>query len=240
MPRRLAGRPRKPLVRPADAPLPLLCARELSSRRGGAHGLGPVDFDLHAGQLLHVQGANGSGKTSLLRMLAGLLRPLRGAVHSQGDDIRRDPSSYFSRMAYLGHGNGLCGELSALENLRYALHMAGTPQHDDAIAACMHAWRLSACLHMPAARLSQGQGRRLALAAVVLGAKPLWLLDEPDAGLDAATLDQLRQALDAHLATGGAAVIASHRLPGTPAARTQTLNMDDYADAGYAVSVGAA
>lgn len=227
-------------MRPADTPPPALSAHQLVSRRGAPEGLGPVDFDLHAGQLLHVQGANGSGKTSLLRMLAGLLRPLRGAVHSRGGDIRRDPSSHFARTAYLGHGNGLCGELSALENLRYALHVAGTPQGDDAIAACLHAWRLGACLHTPAARLSQGQGRRLALAAVVLGAKPLWLLDEPDAGLDAASLEQLRQALDAHLAAGGAAVVASHRMPGTPAARTQTLNMDDYADAGHAVSVGAA
>ncbi|QVQ28967.1 heme ABC exporter ATP-binding protein CcmA [Achromobacter deleyi] len=227
-------------MRPADAPPPLLSACELTCRRGGPDGLGPIDLDLHAGQLLHVQGANGSGKTSLLRMLAGLLRPLRGAVHSRGSDIRRDPSSYFARTAYLGHGNGLCGELSALENLRCALHVAGTPQGDEAIAAGLRTWRLGACLHMPAARLSQGQSRRLALAAVVLGAKPLWLLDEPDAGLDAASLDQLRQALDAHLTMGGAAVVASHRMPGTPAARTQTLNMDDYADAGYAVSVSAA
>lgn len=225
---------------PADAPPPMLCARELRSRRGGPEGLGPVDFDLHAGQLLHVQGANGSGKTSLLRMLAGLLRPLGGMVQWQGRDIRRDPSAYFSRSAFLGHANGLCAELSALENLRYALHVSGTPQDDDAIAGTLRAWRLGACLDTPAARLSQGQGRRLALAAVVLGAKPLWLLDEPDAGLDANSLDQLRMTLDAHLANGGAAVVASHRTPGTAAACTQTLNMDDYTDAGYAVSVGVA
>lgn len=227
-------------MRPGDAPAPMLSARGLASRRGGPDGPGPVDFDLHAGQLLHVQGANGSGKTSLLRMLAGLLRPLSGMVVGQDGDIRRDPAAHFARTAYLGHGNGLCGELSALENLRCALHIAGTPHSDDAIAACLQAWRLGACLHTPAARLSQGQGRRLVLAAVVLGAKPLWLLDEPDAGLDAASLDQLRQALDMHLAAGGAAVVASHRTPGTSAAHTQTLNMDDYADAGYAVSVGAA
>ncbi|EHK66478.1 heme ABC exporter ATP-binding protein CcmA [Achromobacter arsenitoxydans] len=224
-------------MRPADAPAPVLSARGLASRRGGPV---PVDFDLHAGQLLHVQGANGSGKTTLLRMLAGLLRPLSGAVQRAGADIRRDPAAHFARTAYLGHGNGLCGELTALENLRCALHVAGTPHGDDAIADCLRAWRLGACLHTPAARLSQGQSRRLALAAVALGAKPLWLLDEPDAGLDAAGLDQLRQSLEAHLAAGGAAVVASHRLPGTPAAHTQTLNMDDYADAGYAVSVGAA
>ncbi|MBV7500544.1 heme ABC exporter ATP-binding protein CcmA [Achromobacter sp. ACM05] len=224
-------------MRPADAPLPVLSARGLVSRRGGP---GALDFDLHAGQLLNVQGANGSGKTSLLRMLAGLLRPLDGGIFDPAGDIRRDPSAHFARTAYLGHGNGLSGDLTALENLRCSLHVAGTPRRDDAIAACLDDWRLGACLHTPAARLSQGQGRRLALAAVVLGAKPLWLLDEPDAGLDAASLEHLAQALRAHLAAGGAAVVASHRAPGTPAHHTQTLNMDDYADAGNAVSVGIA
>lgn len=227
-------------MRPADAPPPVLCTRGLVSRRGGPEGLGPLDFELHAGQLLHVHGANGSGKTSLLRMLAGLLRPLRGAVHGQAGDIRHDSSSHFARTAYLGHGNGLSADLSALENLRYALHVAGTPRADSAIAACLRDWGLGGRLHTPASRLSQGQGRRLALAAVVLGAKPLWLLDEPDAGLDAASLDRLGRALRLHLAAGGAAVLASHRMPDTPAECTQTLNMDDYADAGYAVSVGAA
>ncbi|MDT4826082.1 heme ABC exporter ATP-binding protein CcmA [Achromobacter agilis] len=225
-------------MRPADAPPPVLGARGLVSRRGGPRGLAPVDFELHAGQLLHVRGANGSGKTSLLRMLAGLLRPLAGSVLWHGGDVRRAPSAYFASMAFLAHGNGLCGELSAAENLRYALHVAGTPQPEPRIAETLRDWRLDGCAGLPALRLSQGQSRRLALAAIVLGGKALWLLDEPDAGLDAASLEQLRAALDAHLAAGGAAVVASHREPGTAAAHTQTLDMDDYADAGYAVAVG--
>ncbi|WP_447919161.1 heme ABC exporter ATP-binding protein CcmA [Achromobacter aegrifaciens] len=224
-------------MRPADAPPPILCARGLASRRGHC---APVDFELHGGQLLHVRGANGSGKTSLLRMLAGLLRPLAGSVLWHGGDVRRDPSGYFASMAFLGHGNGLCGELSAAENLRYALHIAGTPQAETRISDTLRAWRLASCAEVPALRLSQGQSRRLALAAVVLGGKPLWLLDEPDAGLDSASLEQLRLALDTHLAAGGAVVLASHREPGTAAAQTQTLDMDDYADAGYAVAVGIA
>ncbi|WP_313494063.1 ATP-binding cassette domain-containing protein, partial [Achromobacter animicus] len=81
-------------MRPADAPLPVLSARGLVSRRGGP---GALDFDLHAGQLLNVQGTNGSGKTSLLRMLAGLLRPLDGGIFDPGGDIRRDPSAHFAR-----------------------------------------------------------------------------------------------------------------------------------------------
>lgn len=227
-------------MRPADAPPPVLSARGLVSRRGGPQGPAPVNFELHAGQLLHVRGANGSGKTSLLRMLAGLLRPRSGSVLWHGADARRNPSEYFAGMAFLAHGNGLCGELSAAENLRYALHVAGTPQPQARIAATLRDWRLDRCADVPALRLSQGQSRRLALAAVVLGGKPLWLLDEPDAGLDALSLEQLRAALDAHLGAGGAAVLASHREPGTAAAHTQTLDMDDYADAGYAVAVGVA
>lgn len=197
-----------------------------------------MDFDLHAGQLLHVSGANGSGKTSLLRMLAGLLRPQAGNVLWQGNDIRRNPQAYRADMAFLAHGNGLCGELSAAENLRYALHIAGTPQTETRIADALRAWNLDQSADVPALRLSQGQSRRLALAAIVLGAKPLWLLDEPDAGLDAASLDQLRLALEVHLAAGGAAVLVSHREPRTTPAHTQTLNMDDYADADHAVAVG--
>lgn len=229
-------------MRPADAPPPLLAATGLCCPRGGApgHGLGPLHFDLHAGQLLHLHGANGSGKTSVLRMLAGLLRPVAGSLHALGRDVSRDPSSYFARVAYLGHANGLCGDLSALENLRYSLHVAGVPQGDDALAAGLAAWRLDASRHTLAARLSQGQARRVALAAVMLSGKPLWLLDEPDAGLDAASLQQLWAALDAHLDTGGAAVVACHRQPVAAPDRLQTLNMDDYADAGYAVSVGVA
>ncbi|KAG1218691.1 hypothetical protein G6F35_008117 [Rhizopus arrhizus] len=141
-------------------------------------------------------------------MLAGLLRPLGGTLYSQGQEVRRDTAAYFARVAFLGHANGLCGELTALENLRYSLHVAGTPQDDDAIATGLRRWRLEGSVHVPAARLSQGQGRRLAMAAVVLGGKPLWLLDEPDAGLDAASLEQLWRALDAHLDAGGAAVMA--------------------------------
>lgn len=246
-------------MRPADAPPPLLAATGLQSPRNAQQGL-CVDFALYAGQLLHVQGANGSGKTSLLRMLAGLLRPLSGTLQYQGRNVRDDTAAYFAQAAFLGHANGLCGELTALENLRYALHVAGTPKDDAAIAQGLRQWRLEGCTHTPAARLSQGQGRRLALAAVVLGGKPLWLLDEPDAGLDAASLDQLWALLDAHLDAGGAAVVATHRLPGAARERTQTLNMDedvneggdvcgdndgdddgdDYADADHAVSVGVA
>lgn len=229
-------------MRPADAPAPLLAANGLCCPRGGVpgQGVGPLHFDVHAGQLLHLHGANGSGKSSVLRMLAGLLRPMAGSLQALGRDVFRDPSSYHARVAYLGHANALCGDLTALENLRYCLHVAGVPQSDDAIAAGLTAWRLNACLHTLAARLSQGQARRVALAGVMLGGKPLWLLDEPDAGLDAASLEQLWTELNAHLDDGGAAVVACHRQPATASNRLQTLNMDDYADAGYAVSVGVA
>lgn len=237
-------------MRPADPPFAALAgagtdsanaaadaglrASGLVGRRGAA---APIDLALAPGQLLRVRGANGSGKTSLLRMLAGLLRPLAGGVQWRGRDIRRDPAAYYAQMAFLSHGNGLCGELSAADNLRYALAIAGAPAVDAGPA--LRAWRLQACADQPAARLSQGQGRRLALAATVLARKPLWLLDEPDAGLDAASLALLDQALAAHLAGGGLAVVASHRPPDLALADTQTLDMDDYADAGNAVAVGA-
>ncbi len=227
-------------MRPADAPPPLLAAHGMICPRGGPAGFGPVDLELHAGRLLHLRGANGSGKTSLLRMLAGLLRPLAGELLWRAAPVRRDPAAYFAGMAYLGHGNGLNGALSAREHLRCALALAGTPRAEADIGAALARWRLDGCADASAARLSQGQGRRLALAAVALGGKPLWLLDEPDAGLDAASLDLLREALRVHLAAGGGAVVASHRQTAelVQADIASTLDMDGYAHAGDVAAVG--
>ncbi|KDB64218.1 heme ABC exporter, ATP-binding protein CcmA [Bordetella bronchiseptica B18-5 (C3)] len=212
----------------AEAAPALLAAHGLVGRRGGRR---PLDLNLRPGQLVHVRGANGSGKTSLLRTLAGLLRPRRGEVRWNGADIHADLPGYYLHMAYLGHDNGCSDALTARENLRYALHVAGAPRAEPELERALRDWGLAAGADAPAARLSQGQGRRLALARVMLSRKRLWLLDEPDAGLDAASLQRLHGMLDAHLAGGGAAVLASHRGGGAWAGCTQTLDLDEYAHA---------
>jgi len=185
-----------------------------------------MDFTLRAGQALVVRGANGSGKTSLLRMLAGLLQPKSGAILWQGRDTNDDLAAYCGAMAYLGHGNGLSPELSVRENLRYTLHVAGTPRDDARIDQALADWHLEHRADHPTGLLSQGQARRLALAGVALAAKPLWLLDEPDAGLDAASLAQLESVLASHLENDGLAVVASHHVLALPANRILQYSLD--------------
>lgn len=216
-------------MRPADAPLPLLQAREITCQREMMT-LGPLGFELHRGQLLLVRGANGSGKSSLLRILAGLLTPTKGSVRWLDQDIRRDSLAYAKALSYLGHANGMSGDLSAEENLHFSLNIAGIRRDPTAVRQALAYWGLQDSAGTLSRKLSQGQARRLALARVMLSARELWLLDEPDGGLDAENQSRLRDAIHSHLQSGGAAVVASHHpvaaLPGC----TQFMDMDDYAD----------
>lgn len=201
---------------PAEpAPAAALQARGLRCLRGGRALFTGLGFELDAGALLHVRGANGSGKSSLLRLLCGLLPCERGELRwrrrrvGAGDSAH--DAAYRGELAYLGHGCGLSGELTALENLRFALAVAGAPA---APAECREQLaRLGLARHerQPARRLSAGQRRRVALARVLLSRRPLWLLDEPEAGLDAAGLALLDEQLGEHLRRGGLAVVATHR-----------------------------
>ncbi len=216
-------------MRPADVPLPLLQARELICRRE-LMAFGPLSFELHRGQLLLIKGANGSGKSSLLRILTGLLTATEGFVYWLNVDIRRDAPTYAKSLTYLGHSNGLSGDLTAHENLHFGLQIAGIKTHETALTLALAFWGLQTVADTPARKLSQGQARRLALARVMLSARQLWLLDEPDAGLDAENQARLNKAIHTHLQSGGAAVVASHHPVADLAGCTQHMDMDDYAD----------
>ena len=201
----------------SNAPLPAaglgLAACGLALRRGGRAVLSGLDLALGPGQLLQVTGSNGSGKTTLLRVLAGLLAPDAGELFWQLRPVRGCDPNYQRCIAYLGHTDGLAGDLDAIENLVYAQRLAGN-RPDRAAAGCaLAAFGLEATAP-PLRRLSQGQRRRVALARVVLVPRPLWLLDEPLAGLDAAAVSCFASQLAAHLRVGGIAVVATHRLLG--------------------------
>ena len=169
-----------------------------------------VGLAVPPGGALLLLGPNGSGKSTLLRILAGLLRPEAGAVRWQGGDAA-------GRVAFVGHQDAVKPGLTALENLALHARLAGGDRR-----VALAAMGLEALAEFPARMLSAGQRRRLALARLVLAGAPVWLMDEPTLGLDAASVARLGDALAAHRAGGGVVVAATHLdlpLPGAEALR---------------------
>lgn len=179
-----------------------------------------LSFSLAAGERLRIAGANGSGKTSLLRILCGLLTPNEGEVRWNGEPIDALREEYSRQIVYLGHAPAVKDDLTPAENLEFACRLAGFAAKPDAALA-----RLGVPPDVPVRRLSQGQRRRAALARLVVSEQvPLWLLDEPYAALDAqatATVDAL---LAAHAARGGAVIFTTHQETGAAAARVIELH----------------
>jgi heme exporter protein A len=172
---------------------------------------------------LALTGRNGSGKTTLLRALALLVRPDAGTIRWQGADIRAEPETWRGRLAWLGHLDGLKGDLSVRENLLAAERLRGAPPAEDRLDSALAVFDLASLATRPVRSLSAGQRRRVALARVVLSQAPLWLLDEPLNALDALAQTAFRLALETHLAAGGLAIAATHADLGMPAARTLEL-----------------
>ncbi|WP_434660322.1 cytochrome c biogenesis heme-transporting ATPase CcmA [Paraburkholderia sp. A3BS-1L] len=210
---------------------------QLAVERGGRTIVSGIDLSIEPGWALQIHGANGSGKTTLLGALAGLLPLARGRVCWRGDDVRRAPRQFRSELAYVGHANGVSDDLTVLENIRFAalLGTADAPGGndgrggDDSISredevleqAGLHAHR-----HTRLSRLSQGQRRRVALARLMLGRKPLWLLDEPGDALDASATDWFTTCIDTHLRAGGIVALTTHRPLQSGAARTRHLYLE--------------
>lgn len=193
----------------------MLEARGLVVLRGERLVLDGIGFTLGAGGALLLGGPNGVGKSTLLRVLAGLRRPDAGQVMWQSVDALADRTAHGRRVAFLGHTDAVKPGLTAAETLRYATAGPAAPALD--------AMGLSGLADLPGRMLSAGQRRRLALARVIATAAPLWLLDEPAVGLDAASLDRLGVALAAHRARGGMVVAATHQLIPLPGADTLEL-----------------
>lgn len=197
-------------------------AQGLSFSRSGRRVFDGIGFELHPGQLLQVLGANGSGKTSLLRVLGGLLPADEGELCWGGEPVRSGQPEFLQAVAYLGHANGIDGDLSATENLRFAARMAGVDDSPARVADALRAMGLEPASGAPVRTLSQGQRRRVALARLALLRRTLWLLDEPVSSLDAASGGRFFAQLGDHLRQGGMAVVATHELlPGA----SQTLQL---------------
>lgn len=169
-------------------------------------------FDLRNGGLLQVHGQNGSGKTSLLRMICGLLPPATGEIAWNGTPVREAADDYKASLSYVGHLNGVKDEFNAIENLRLSARLIDLESSDAAVHDALEGFGLSAVKHLPCKVLSQGQRRRLALARLKLSrARPLWVLDEPFAALDSAGIAAMSSLLEDHLARGGLALLTTHQ-----------------------------
>ncbi|MGV8931065.1 MAG: heme ABC exporter ATP-binding protein CcmA [Luteimonas sp.] len=204
------------------APPALLVARGLCFARNDALVFGPLDFTVQPGEALLVQGDNGAGKTSLLRVVAGLLRADAGDIDIDGR--RADAVLRAQTMAYLGHLPALKADLTALENLAFLCGLQGrrTTQSPDGAMAVVG---LSGYQDALARQLSAGQKKRLSLARLWLSPAPLWLLDEPYANLDLAGIELVNRMVQAHLRDGGAALVTTHGAYAAPPVRTRLLTL---------------
>jgi heme exporter protein A len=197
-----------------------LSAVELSCHRGGRIVFTGVSFAVSSGAALIVTGRNGAGKSSLLRSIAGLLRNAQGRLSLDGGDPEL---SIGEQCHYVGHQDAIKPSLSVAENLRFWADFFGTPSDDaaDDMDKSLAAVGLEALAGLPAAYLSAGQRRRLSIARLVAVKRPIWLLDEPTSALDTAAQTRLGELMQAHLATGGLIVAATHG----PIGLDQTLEL---------------
>src|ERR1700760_2797342 len=173
--------------------------------RGGREVFTGLDFEVAAGEILSVTGHNGSGKTSLLRLIAGLLMPTEGTIALDGGEAEL---TLPEQAHYLGHRDALKPALSVRENLSFWRDFLGGDVSDA--TECLAPAGLGHATHLPAAYLSAGQRRRLSLARLLAVRRPIWLLDEPTATLDAAGQDFFAGLMRDHLARGGMIVAATH------------------------------
>jgi heme exporter protein A len=188
----------------------LLEAREINCWRGERHILRDVSFAARAGEFLKITGPNGVGKTTLLRIVCGLLPAESGTVHWRGRVVRSTNDQYHVEMAYLGHLNSLKADLTARENLRFlaGLREALTPADID---GALDRVGILSRGDLPARSLSAGQKRRLALARLLLAGASLWVLDEPVTNLDTAGFQLVEQLIREHVERGGMALAAAHQ-----------------------------
>lgn len=200
-----------------------LNANGLTCYRGDQCLFQALDFKVQSRQLLMIEGHNGSGKTSLLKLIAGLRSPDEGSLLWNGEAIDKTSSQYRQQLAYVGHNDGVKRELTVLENLRLMQELFTSSSHS--IHDILRQLNLVVQQDSLAGTLSAGQRRRVALARALYSQAKLWILDEPFTALDKATHEFFLQALEQHLMQDGLAVMTSHHDVDLPGVSIQRLEL---------------
>ncbi|WP_090129236.1 cytochrome c biogenesis heme-transporting ATPase CcmA [Limnohabitans sp. Rim11] len=184
----------------------------LSCSRGDKRLFSGVSFALQPGEWLHLEGDNGVGKTSLLRLACGLSALEQGQIQWQGQPVSSNIDEFRANLAYLGHQLALKEDLTPLENLRADTAIAGRALSLADAKAALAQLGLKGREHLPVRVLSQGQKRRTALARLLVSSAPLWILDEPFVALDAAAQKVLSEVINGHLNRQGMVLFTSHQM----------------------------
>jgi len=199
-----------PLASSTSPTAPRLVAADLACRRGTRLLFRGLNFELAPGQLIWLRGQNGRGKTSLLRLAAGLSSPEQGQLLADGQRVRHAPE-FERRLVFIGHGNALKEDLSVSETLAFLLRIHQRPADLATVHAALQRLGLHSRRDAPVRTLSQGQRRRVALSRLAVDATPsLWLLDEPFDALDADGVQRVNALLSEHLRRGGSVMLTSH------------------------------
>ncbi|MDP2196284.1 MAG: cytochrome c biogenesis heme-transporting ATPase CcmA [Rhodocyclaceae bacterium] len=201
----------------------MLTATGLSCVRGERRLFAGLDLAVGPGEWLHVQGENGAGKTSLLRILATLSPPAEGEVRWQGEPVTVLAEDYRRAMLFLGHHGAVKEDLTPLENLRLAAQLDGAALDEATALAALVRFGLRGREDLAVRFLSAGQKRRVLLARLAVRKAALWILDEPFTALDVKAVDMLSGLIESHLAAGGMAILTSHQSMPLPNGRVLQL-----------------